>query len=129
KPAVPENPISDPAGLIRIGTMIQALRDEVRGVDLDEATRERLTGIYRRSVEAIRESLSPELRKELDGLTLPFPEGIPTEDELRVAQAQLAGWLEGLFRGIQAAVFTQQMTAQRQLEGMRAPGDRAGTYL
>ena len=64
KPAVPENPISDPAGLIRIGTMIQALRDEVRGVDLDEATRERLTGIYRRSVEAIRESLSPELHSD-----------------------------------------------------------------
>lgn len=125
QPEPPGGPdsVSDPAGLIRIATMMQTLREEVRGLPLDESGRERLTEIHRRAVEAIKETLSDDLREELDGFALPL-EGTPTEGELRVAQAQLVGWLEGLFRGIQTAVFSQQMSAQRQLQELSNPGAR-----
>jgi hypothetical protein len=126
--------VSNPAGLIRIGTMVQALRDEVRDISLDEPGRRRLTEIHRRSVDAIMEALSGDLREELAEFVLPLGEGVPSQGELLIAQAQLAGWLDGLFRGIQAAVFTQQMASQRQLEELRrgrpaiTPGSE-GQYL
>ena len=104
---------------MRIGAMIRTLLEEVRQADLDEASRDRMREIYEQSVTELAEALSPDLQEELARLALPFDSDIPSEAELRIAQAQLVGWLEGLFHGIQAAVAAQQMMAQRQLAEMR----------
>ncbi len=99
--------------------MIKHLLEEVRAAPLDEAGRQRLKEIHHRSIIELEEGLAPELREELERITLPFGEGTPSEPELRIAQAQLVGWLEGLFHGIQAALVAQQMAARAQLEQMR----------
>ncbi|MEV4311302.1 bacterial proteasome activator family protein [Actinocrispum sp. NPDC049592] len=112
--------VEQPAKVMRIGTMIKQLLEEVRAAPLDEASRTRLREIHQSSIKELEEGLSPELREELDRLTLPFTDdSVPSEAELRVAQAQLVGWLEGLFAGIQTALFAQQMSARVQLEQMR----------
>jgi len=112
--------IEQPAKVMRIGTMIKQLLEEVRAAPLDEASRNRLREIHATSIHELEEGLAPELREELDRLTLPFTEGsTPSDSELRIAQAQLVGWLEGLFHGIQTALFAQQMAARAQLEQMR----------
>jgi len=154
---VPEGPppeqfetVTAPAKVMRIGSMVKQLLEEVRSSPLDEASRERVAEIYERSIVELSEALSPDLQDELRNLALPFKEGeIPSDGELRVAKAQLVGWLEGLFHGIQATLFAQQIAARQQLEQMRqlppgalgpagsqipqgAPidvGDRPGTYL
>ncbi len=112
--------VEQPAKVMRIGTMIKQLLEEVRAAPLDEASRNRLREIHATSIRELEEGLAPELREELDRLTLPFNEGAaPSDAELRIAQAQLVGWLEGLFHGIQTALFAQQMAARAQLEQMR----------
>jgi Bacterial proteasome activator len=112
--------VEQPAKVMRIGTMIKQLLEEVRAAPLDDASRSRLKEIHASSIKELEEGLSPELRDELNRLTLPFTEdGIPSDAELRIAQAQLVGWLEGLFAGIQTALFAQQMSARVQLEQMR----------
>ena len=111
--------VEQPAKVMRIGTMIKQLLEEVRAAPLDEAGRQRLREIHESSIHELEEGLAPELREELDRLTLPFGDGVPSEAELRIAQAQLVGWLEGLFHGIQTALFAQQMAARAQLEEMR----------
>lgn len=142
--------VTEPAKVMRIGSMVKQLLEEVRHAPLDDASRERLAEVYERSVVELSGALSPDLRQELQMLTLPFHEedGKPPSDaELRVAKAQLVGWLEGLFHGIQATLFAQQVAARQQLQGMRelpgAPGvagmpgqpgqspnnDGHGTYL
>jgi len=114
--------VSEPAKVMRIGTMIRQLLEEVRSTELDEPGRERLREIYETSVEELAAALSPDLRDELERLALPFDdEDIPSGAELRVAQAQLVGWLEGLFHGIQATLFAQQAVARQQLEQMQRP--------
>jgi hypothetical protein len=116
----PSRLIEHPAKVMRIGTMIKQLLEEVRAAPLDEAGRQRLMEIHRRSIVELEDGLAPELREELERLTLPFDgERLPSEAELRIAQAQLVGWLEGLFHGIQAALVAQQMAARAQLEQMR----------
>jgi hypothetical protein len=138
--------ITAPAKVMRIGSMVKQLLEEVRGAPLDEASRERMAEIYERSLSELAGALSPDLDEELRTLALPFDDDvIPSESELRVAKAQLVGWLEGLFHGIQAALIAQQVAANQQLEGIRQlPGgahqqpppspqqegtDRPGTYL
>ena len=117
----PARLVEQPAKVMRIGSMIKQLLDEVRAAPLDEASRQRLTEIHRRSIVELEEGLAPELREELERLSLPFTEGAtPSDAELRVAHAQLVGWLEGLFHGIQAALVAQQMAARLQLEQMRS---------
>jgi hypothetical protein len=112
--------VEQPAKVMRIGTMIKQLLEEVRAAPLDEAGRARLREIHQSSIKELEEGLAPELREELDRLTLPFDDDrVPSEAELRIAQAQLVGWLEGLFHGIQTALFAQQMAARAQLEQMR----------
>jgi hypothetical protein len=112
--------VEQPAKVMRIGTMIKQLLEEVRAAPLDDASRNRLRDIHRKSIRELEEGLAPELRDELERLTLPFTEeSIPSDAELRIAQAQLVGWLEGLFHGIQTALFAQQMAARAQLEQMR----------
>jgi hypothetical protein len=111
--------VEQPAKVMRIGTMIKQLLEEVRAAPLDEAGRQRLREIHESSIHELEEGLAPELREELERLTLPFGDGVPSEAELRIAQAQLVGWLEGLFHGIQTALFAQQMAARAQLEEMR----------
>jgi len=112
--------VEQPAKVMRIGTMIKQLLEEVRAAPLDDASRSRLREIHATSIRELEEGLAPELRDELDRLTLPFTEGtVPSDAELRIAQAQLVGWLEGLFHGIQTALFAQQMAARAQLEQMR----------
>jgi len=112
--------IEQPAKVMRIGSMIKQLLEEVRAAPLDEAGRQRLTEIHRRSITELEDGLAPELRDELERLSLPFePGNTPSEAELRIAQAQLVGWLEGLFHGIQAALVAQQMAARLQLEQIR----------
>jgi hypothetical protein len=121
--------VTAPAKVMRIGSMVKQLLDEVKGTDLDEASRERLAEIYERSIVELAEALSPDLQQELRMLTLPFKDGIaPTSGEIRVAHAQLVGWLEGLFHGIQATLFAQQLAARQQFEQMRgiAPGSEGG---
>ena len=123
EPAPPTNAISEPAKVMRIGAMIRQLLEEVRTTDLDSAGRDRLKEIYETSVAELSETLSPDLREELDRLTPPFDENeAPSESELRIAQAQLVGWLEGLFHGIQATLMAQQATAQLQLMQMKSQG-------
>ncbi|AJT65864.3 Bacterial proteasome activator [Streptomyces lydicus] len=145
-----EVPVTDmveqPAKVMRIGSMIKQLLEEVKSAPLDEASRVRLKEIHASSVKELEDGLAPELVEELERLSLPFTdESVPTESELRIAQAQLVGWLEGLFHGIQTALFAQQMAARAQLESMRralppgAPTDgdelpghggaRSGPYL
>jgi Protein of unknown function (DUF2587) len=112
--------VEQPAKVMRIGSMIRQLLEEVRTSPLDEASRVRLREIHERSVKELESGLAPELVEELDRLSLPFTENdAPSEAELRVAQAQLVGWLEGLFHGIQTTLFAQQMAARAQLEQMR----------
>jgi hypothetical protein len=112
--------VEQPAKVMRIGSMIKQLLDEVRQAPLDEATRGRLKEVYDTSVKELAQGLSPDLRDELARLTLPFSsDDVPSDGELRVAQAQLVGWLEGLFHGIQATLFAQQMAARSQLEELR----------
>ena len=112
--------VEQPAKVMRIGTMIKQLLEEVRAAPLDDASRNRLREIHATSIRELEDGLAPELREELDRLTLPFTEGaVPSDSELRIAQAQLVGWLEGLFHGIQTALFAQQMAARSQLEQMR----------
>ena len=139
--------VTSPAKVMRIGSMVKMLLEEVRAAPLDEPSRERLAEIYERSITELSDALSPDLQQELKMLALPFREGeIPTEGEIRVAKAQLVGWLEGLFHGIQATLFAQQLAARQQLEQMRQlppgaqvagvpgqqfppQGERPGTYL
>jgi hypothetical protein len=129
--------VTEPAKVMRIGSMVRQLLEEVRGSQLDEASRERLAEIYERSIVEISSALSPDLVEELHMLALPFKDGeIPSDGELRVAKAQLVGWLEGLFHGIQATLFAQQIAARQQIEQMRQipPGSGVqpgpgGTYL
>jgi hypothetical protein len=112
--------IESPAKIIRIGAMVKQLLEEVRNTSVDDATREQLRRIYGNSVEELKSALSPELGAELDSLSFDFSgDEPPSEAELRMAQAQLVGWLEGLFHGIQATLVAQQMAARQQLEGMR----------
>jgi len=131
--------IEQPGKVMRIGSMVKSLLDEVRQAPLDEAGRTRLREIYEQSVRELSSGLSPDLVAELDRMALPFEDGSPpSESELRIAQAQLVGWLEGLFHGIQATLMAQQMAARAQLEEMRQRGlppgrepqvSRPGTYL
>ena len=130
--------VSSPAKVLRIGTMIKTLLDEVRQSTLDESSRVRLKEIYETSRNELKTGLSEDLSSELDRISLNFVEGeVPSEGELRLAQAQLVGWLEGLFHGIQAAVFAQQVQGRTQIEDPRRrvlppgteDGHRSGTYL
>ena len=145
--------VEQPAKVMRIGSMIRQLLEEVKAAPLDEASRNRLKEIHQASIKELEAGLAPELVEELDRLTLPFTEdATPSEGELRIAQAQLVGWLEGLFHGIQTAIYAQQVAAQAQFQQMRrslppgamapeagagqqpgqqpqAPGDSGGMYL
>ena len=128
--------VEQPAKVMRIGTMIKQLLEEVKAAPLDDASRSRLREIHATSIRELEDGLAPELRDELQRLALPFSEdSVPSDAELRIAQAQLVGWLEGLFHGIQTALFAQQMAARAQLEHMRQgalppgmvqPGGNAG---
>ena len=112
--------VEQPAKVMRIGSMIRQLLEEVKAAPLDEASRNRLKEIHAASIKELESGLAPELVEELERLSLPFTEeGTPSEGELRIAQAQLVGWLEGLFHGIQTAIYAQQMSARAQLEQMR----------
>ena len=111
--------VQRPTKLIRIASMVRSLLDEARRAPLDDAGRKALKEIHERSINELEEILSDDLKRELAEVSLPFSSDTPTEGELRIAQAQLVGWLEGLFHGIQATLFTQQMQAQRQFEDMR----------
>jgi hypothetical protein len=128
--------VEHPAKVMRIAAMIRQLLEEVRQANLDEASRSRLKEIYDLSVNELSSTLSEDLAAELKRISLPFKEDIPTDAEIRVAQAQLVGWLEGLFHGIQATLFAQQMAQRNQIEEMRRRGlpqateqSRPGTYL
>ncbi len=123
----PHGPMVDqPAKVMRIGTMIRQLLEEVRSAPLDDAGRTRLAEIHQRSIAELKDGLSPELVAELDRIALPFGESDPSDAELRIAQAQLVGWLEGLFHGIQTALVAQQVSAQSQLQEMRTLPPSAG---
>jgi len=111
--------VEEPAKVMRIGSMIRMLLEEVKAAPVDEAGRTRLAGVLRTSIGELKEGLAPELGEELDRLIHPFSDDTPSESELRIAQAQLVGWLEGLFHGIQTAIYAQQMAARAQLEQMR----------
>ncbi len=111
--------VSQPSKLIRIATMVKSMLEEVRQASLDDAGRQRLRQIHERSLAELSEVLSEDLREELGGVMLPFDEGTPSDSELRIAQAQLVGWLEGLFHGIQTAIYAQQVASRAQLEQMR----------
>jgi Bacterial proteasome activator len=123
--------VEQPAKVMRIGNMIRQLLEEVKSAPLDDASRQRLRRIHTASIKELEDGLAPELIEELERITLPFTdEATPTDAELRIAQAQLVGWLEGLFHGIQTALFAQQMAARAQLEQMRRalpPGSMPGT--
>jgi hypothetical protein len=145
--------VEQPAKVMRIGSMIRQLLEEVKAAPLDEASRNRLKEIHKASIKELEEGLAPELVEELERLTLPFSEDTtPSDGELRIAQAQLVGWLEGLFHGIQTAIYAQQMAAKLQFEQIRRglpqgmgmgmpqaqpedqnqppqPGDSGGMYL
>ena len=122
----PADMVEQPAKVMRIGSMVKQLLEEVRNAPLDDAARTRLREIHSTSIQELSEGLAPELREELDRLSLPFDDGaVPSDAELRVAQAQLVGWLEGLFHGIQTAMVAQQMAARVQLEQQAARGGRA----
>ncbi len=133
----PGEMVEQPAKVMRIGAMVRQLLEEVRRAPLDEKGRARLREIHETSIRELAEGLSPELRDELSQFSLPFSDEAPTDAELRVAQAQLVGWLEGLFHGIQATLFAQQMAARSQLEELNrrslppgsGPPPAPGTYL
>jgi hypothetical protein len=136
----PDPPVSEPTKLIRMASMTRAMLEEVRQAPLDEGGRRRLADVHTRSLDELREILSPELLDEFNEVMVPLKEGDVTEAELRIAQAQLIGWLEGLFHGIQASLWSQQMAAQTQLAEMQrralvpstspTPGeDQTGLYL
>lgn len=155
EPTALREAVTQPAKVMRIGSMIKQMLEEVRMTSLDEASRERLAEVYERSIVELSEAMSEDLQEELRSLALPFDhDEVPSESELRVAKAQLVGWLEGLFHGIQASLMAQQAVAQQQLAQMRqlpngqvvqvvqgaaqrapghpeapADGDRPGTYL
>ncbi len=122
--------VEQPAKVMRVGSMIRQLLEEVRAAPLDEKSRARLKQIHKSSIKELEDGLAPELVEELERLSLPFADdSLPSESELRVAQAQLVGWLEGLFHGIQTTLFAQQMAARAQLEQMRRalpPGMASG---
>jgi hypothetical protein len=111
--------VEQPAKVMRIGSMIRQLLDEVKAAPLDEASRTRLASIYDSSINELKTGLAPELIEELERMSSPFTSETPSEAELRIAQAQVVGWLEGLFHGIQTAIYAQQMAARAQLEQMR----------
>ena len=112
--------VEQPAKVMRIGSMIRQLLEEVKAAPLDEESRSRLKEIHQASIKELEQGLAPELVEELDRLTLPFSdERTPSEGELRIAQAQLVGWLEGLFHGIQTAIYAQQVAARAQFEQIR----------
>jgi len=111
--------VEQPAKVMRIGSMIRQLLEEVKAAPLDEASRVRLREIHQASIKELEQGLAPELVDELERLSLPFDTSTPSEAELRIAQAQLVGWLEGLFHGIQTVIYAQQMAARAQLEQMR----------
>jgi hypothetical protein len=111
--------VEEPAKVMRIGSMIRMLLEEVKSAPVDDAGRSRLAAVLRTSIGELKQGLAPELGDELDRLIEPFSDDTPTESELRIAQAQLVGWLEGLFHGIQTAIYAQQMAARAQLEQMR----------
>ncbi len=117
----PAETITEPAKLLRIASMVRELLEETRHASMDEAGRKRLAEIYHRSVDELGDSVSQDLKAELQELVPPL-DGVPGESEMRVAQAQLVGWLEGLFHGIQAAMFAQQMAARQQFEEIRRRG-------
>lgn len=124
KPTEPETrPVTDlieqPAKVMRIASMIRQLLDEVKSAPLDDASRQRLRAIHKTSILELEDGLAPELIEELERISLPFTTDTPSDAELRIAQAQLVGWLEGLFHGIQTAIYAQQMAAQNQLQHMR----------
>jgi hypothetical protein len=134
----PTPDVSEPSKLIRIASMTRAMLEEVRDTPLDDAGKSRLVAIYEGSLEELKEVLSDDLVEELDSVFLPITEPAPSEGELRIVQAQLVGWLEGLFHGIQASLITQQMAASAQLEtmrerkaiaGQRQPTEGGGLYL
>jgi hypothetical protein len=133
----PTQSVQEPAKVLRIGSMVKTLLDEVRAAPLDEKSRVRLKEIYEQSIHDLAEGLSPDLVAELEALAPPFDAGeTPSDAELRIAQAQLVGWLEGLFHGIQATLMSQQMVARAQLEEIRQRGlpsagesGRTGAYL
>jgi len=118
--------VSSPAKVMRIGSMVKQLLDEVKSAPLDEAARVRLREIHMQSINELQGALAPELVEELQRLSAPFNDPAPSEAELRIAQAQLVGWLEGLFHGIQAALYAQQMTAKAQFEEMRRQASMQG---
>jgi hypothetical protein len=123
--------VEEPAKVMRIGSMIRQLLEEVKAAPVDEPGRERLAKILHTSLTELKDGLAPELDDELDRLVQPFDQTTPTESELRIAQAQLVGWLEGLFHGIQTAIYAQQMAARAQLEQMRRalpPGAMPGLH-
>ena len=122
----PQESITEPAKLLRIATMVRELLEETRQATIDEPGRSRLREIYLRSFDELRDILSPDLQQELAELVPPM-EAVPTESEIRVAQAQLVGWLEGLFHGIQAALFAQQAAARAQFEELRRRGLPGGS--
>lgn len=111
--------VEQPAKVMRIGSMIRQLLEEVKAAPLDEASRARLKEIHTASIKELEQGLAPELVEELERLALPFSENAPSEAELRIAQAQLVGWLEGLFHGIQTAIYAQQVAARAQFEQIR----------
>ena len=121
----PQEAITQPAKLLRIASMVRELLEDTRQASLDEPGRVRLRQIYERSLGELGDVLSNDLRDELEALAPPM-EGVPTESEIRIAQAQLVGWLEGLFHGIQAALFAQQQAARAQFEELRRRGLPAG---
>jgi hypothetical protein len=130
--------VESPGAVMRVAGMVSKLIEEVRQAPLDEAGRARLADIHARSIAELGKGLAPELRDELARISLPLgTDEVPSQAELRIAQAQLLGWLEGLFHGIQSAVLAQQMAARGQLEGMRGAvtggaaegGQSGGQYL
>ena len=135
--------IEQPAKVMRVGAMLRGLLQEVREAPLDERSRDRLREIYETSLQELGSAVSPDLREELDRLAQPFPDAeVPSEAELRIAKAQLVGWMEGLIQGIQATLYAQQVLARRQLADMRGQlppsrdvdeqrpaAERPGTYL
>ncbi len=124
----PTDLVEQPAKVMRIGSMVKSLLEEVRNAPLDDAGRAHLAQVHARSIAELKDGLAPELVEELDRIALPFGDGAPSDAELRIAQAQLVGWLEGLFHGIQTALVAQQMAAQAQLQQMRQlpPGMHQG---
>jgi hypothetical protein len=121
QPPDPQETITEPAKLLRIASMVRELLEETRHASLDEPGRKRLADVYQRSVEELGESISTDLKDELAALAPPV-DTVPSESEIRIAQAQLVGWLEGLFHGIQAAMFAQQAAARAQFEELRRRG-------